>query len=214
MGYYMDQNTSTELFHQVRVAHRLLAAYYQRIHDLIEKVSGNKGFGLEFCSWEPTRFATPARRSTNPLNKWSWDLLPGVQTEYLFFHGDKKEHKVGDWLLAFHVVSDTGVEHEPYAKNPLEISETAEGSESVLRCYVIAPRKSFSGDWYHHVWRVIDGYPKHTDDPVAQCMHAEKEIYGCGFDVPMEALTKDGSAQVLIDRIKLYRDAAISVAID
>jgi hypothetical protein len=204
----MDSNESKKLFNQVRIAHRLLAAYYQRLQHLMKEVSNHDEFGLEFYNWSPTRFCRPGRRSANQLNRWAWDLLPGVQTQYLFLHGEKRVQKPGDWLLAFHVISDTGVEHAESAENPLEIAMPPEDGDSLLRCYIVAPRKPLTVDWLHSIWDSID-FPECTDKPVAQCMDDEKQIYACSFEVPIEELTAEGSAQRLVTKVKEYRDTAI-----
>ena len=205
----MDKAVNTELFTQVRVAHRLLAAYYQRVHHLLEEVSNHEAFGLEFYSWGPAWFNRPALRTTNTLNKWSWDLLPGVMTDYLFLNGDEKSQKPGDWLLWFHVVSDTAIRDTDISENPLEITTAPENSHSVLRCYITAPRVSLSFDWYHEIWNVTD-YPECTVEPESQCIDDENEIYAAGFEVPMELLTADDSVQMLVEKIEKFRKAAIS----
>ncbi len=205
----MDHNESKELFAQVRVAHRLLAAYYQKIQHLIKEVSGHDELGLEFYYWTPTVFDLPVRRNANQLEKSVWDLLPGIQTGYLFLHGDKNIQNTGDWLLAIYVVSDDGVEDWESAKNPLEMEIAAEDGNSVLRCYILAPRKPLTVNWLHDIWNVIE-YPELAEAPMAECMDEENEIYGCGFEVPMDQLTAEGAGEMLVERIKLFRDAVIS----
>ncbi len=210
----MDHNESKKLFAQVRVAHRLLAAYYQKIQHLIEEVRSHDELGLEFYTWTPVLFDSPVRRTSNQLERCAWDLLPGINTEYVFLHGDGNFQKIGDWLLAFYVISDTGVEDWESAKNPLEIVIPPEDGDSILGCYVFAPRKSLTVNWHHDIWCVID-LPEPTEDeePMVQCVHEENEIYGCGFEIPMDQLTAEGAGEMLVERIKLFRDAVISCGI-
>lgn len=202
----MNDIESKALFSQVRVAHRLLAAYYQRIQGVIKKVAEDS-LELRFYYWRPTRFSRPLRRSGNQLRKWSWDLLPGVQTEYVFVHGEKKKQQLGDWILRVHVVTDTGVESEESAKNPLEVKVSPEDGHSVCRFYVVAPRTHLTGDWYGNVWRSLGSVDLASETPY--CLNRDKQIYACAFQVPMEELTAEGSAEDLIRKIKVCRDAVL-----
>ncbi len=151
----MDSNGSKELFTQVRVAHRLLAAYYEKIHRLMEEVVSHDEFELEFLSWDPMLFVRPALSRVNQLDRYAFDLLPGVDAEYLFIKGQRKLQEPGDWLLAFHFVSDTGLRDEldggKDGENPLDLTSSPEDGKSVLRCYIVAPRKPLEFDWYHDI---------------------------------------------------------------
>ncbi|MEZ8688757.1 hypothetical protein AB6D53_14095 [Vibrio splendidus] len=53
-------NSQTEgLFTQVRTAHRLLAAYYQRLLPTLEQIAHS--VNTEFYFWHPVRFDKPGK---------------------------------------------------------------------------------------------------------------------------------------------------------
>lgn len=215
----MNESSSKELFAQVRIAHRLLAAYYQRINTLIEKISTDKSLNLSFYYWKPSRFARPKNKSKSPLKNFSWDFLPGVLTEYVFFHGVKKDKKLGDWILRINVVSDSSIETGP-VKNPLEITIPPEEGRSLLRFYIVAPRKHVDGNWYAR----FNAYLKKAGDnsgtklqsnyEIASCVDDEDNIYACTFEVPMEQLTDEGSAEDLAAKVKTASKAVLGTQAD
>ncbi|PID64536.1 MAG: hypothetical protein CR963_00410 [Gammaproteobacteria bacterium] len=191
----MDNSESKELFTQVRVAHRLLAVYYQKIHRLMEEVVSHDELELEFLSWDPMLFDRPALSRVNQLDRYAFDLLPGVDTEYLFLRGQRKLQEPGDWLLVFHLTS------------------SPEDGKSVLRCYIVAPRKPLEFDWYHDIWlRICIGYPEITETPEAECMCDESGLYACAFEVSIEQLTDKDAVPMLVKKIKECRDVAVGSA--
>lgn len=196
------------LLSQVRVGHRLLASYYQRIHQLLSDMSHDERLELEYFSWEPNVYHRPAPRLSNVLDCWSWDLLPGVATSYFFLHGsEKKAQQPGDWLLVVDVVTDTAVEDEEL-ENALDFAVSAEDAQSVLRCHLIAPHKKSKVDWFHGVWNKID-WPECTENPVLESMDDSTQLYGVGFEVPMEELMGDGGVEILVNKIITFRDAVL-----
>ncbi len=60
-----DQNEE-DLFLQIRTAHRLLAAYYQRLLPTIEQIANE--LDLKFYCWLPSEHEKPGNFSTNILN--------------------------------------------------------------------------------------------------------------------------------------------------
>jgi hypothetical protein len=201
----MSDNSSKDLFSQVREAHRLLAAYYERINHLIEDIT-IYGLGLEFYFWEPSRFSRPLKRKKNQLKKWSWDLLPGVLTKYVFVYGELGNKQLGDWILRINVVSDTVVEQSESVQNPLEIKVAPKDGRSVLRFYIIGPRKHVDGNWFG---RAQEALGKLECDSKVRCIDNEEDnIYACAFEVPMEQLTtEEGSADKLAAKIMAASEA-------
>ena len=215
----MNENSSKELFAQVRIAHRLLAAYYESTHSFIDKISSHKSLDLHFYYWKPSRFARPKNKSKSPLKKFSWDFLPGVLTEYVFLHGVKKDKKLGDWILRINVVSDSSIETGP-VKNPLEITIPPEEGRSLLRFYIVAPRKHVDGNWYARFnahLKKTDVIPESRLEEIcvnAKCVDKEDNIYACIFCVSMEEITDEGSAEKLVEKIMDARDSVLGEETD
>ena len=204
----MNEKSSEALFTQVRIAHRLLAAYYQRIQHLIDEITTHENLDLSFWFWKPSRFARPTNKGNNPLKKHSWDLLMGVLTEYVFIHGEKGNNQLGDWILRVNVVSDTSIEKEGTVQNPLEINTPPEEGSSVLRFYIVGPREDATGNWYGRVQAVLGEKFKDDYDNV-KCMDGKDNIHAYAFEVPMEQLTAEGSAEELVTKIKTASDAVL-----
>ncbi|THB72641.1 MAG: hypothetical protein D6B28_05155 [Gammaproteobacteria bacterium] len=209
----MDNIANHNLFKQVRIAHRLLASYYSRVHQLIKDVSSDERLGLEFFIWGPTKFNRPCQRGTNVLERWSWDLLPGGFTQYLFLNGsEKKPQQPGEWMLAICVISDTAVFDEEMKENldADEFDVLAEDAHSVLRCYLVAPHKELNLYWADEIWDGID-WPKCTESPEIQCMHDERQVYASAFEMPLEELTAKDCVETLVQKIIEYRDVVLPV---
>ena len=209
----MNEKSSEAIFTQVRIAHRLLAAYYQRLHHLIDEI--HEDLGLSFWFWKPSRFARPTKKGNSPLKKHSWDLLMGVLTEYVFIHGKKGHNQLGDWVLRINVVSDTVIEQEASVKNPLEVNTPPEDGSSVLRFYIVAPRKDAKGNWYGRVQKRLRVKFK-SDYENVKCMDENEEdsnVHAYAFEVPMEQLTAEGSADKLITKIKAASEAVLGDAL-
>ena len=209
----MNAIANQTLFQQVRVAHRLLASYYSRVNQLIKDVSSDERLGLEFYIWGPTKFNRPCQRSTNVLERWSWDLLPGGFTQYLFLNGSEKlPQQPGEWLLTMCVISDTAVFDEDMKENldADEFDVSAEDSHSVLRCYLVAPHKELNLYWGDQIWNGIE-WPECTESPKLQCMNESEQIYACAFETSLEELTAKDSVETLVQKIIEYRDVVLPV---
>ncbi len=207
----MDNIANQTLFQQVRVAHRLLASYYNRVHQLIKDVSSDERLDLKFFVWGPTKFNRPCQRSTNVLDRWSWDLLPGGMTQYLFLHGsENKPQRPKEWMLAMHVICDTALFDTEMKEDvdAIELTTSAEESHSVLRCYLVAPHKELDLYWADEIWDGIP-WPECTESPKSQCMHKERQVYASAFEVPLEKLTTKDSIEPLVQKIIAYRDVVL-----
>lgn len=212
----MDKDANEALFRQVRVAHRLLASYYKRVHQLISDVSGDDRLGLKFFVWGPTEYSRPCRRTTQVLGRCSWELLPGVLPEYLFLHGPEgKPQQPGEWLLAMHVISDTVVFDEEKGEDidAVEIQVSADDAHSVLRCYLIAPHKELDLYWADDIWKGVEYYPDCTERPERQCVNEGDQIYASAFEMPLETLTGKDSVETLVQKIVAYRDVVLPQAV-
>ena len=205
----MDMSDSKELLSQVRTAHRLLASYYNRVHQLIRDVSSHGDLGLAYLSWGPTAFSRTPQRSTKILDRWPWDLLPGVATEYVFVKSASSTSiSLGDWLLVLHVVNDDGVFGEGKTSEALDLKTPVQDAHSVLRCYLIASHKNREANWYHDNWSKIE-WPEFTETPQRQSMEEVGEIYASAFEIPLEELTGTDNAEILVQKIIAYRDVIL-----
>jgi hypothetical protein len=122
----MDNQASKDLFKQVRIAYRLSASYYKRIHQLIRDVTSDEQLGLEYFIWGPAEFSYINGRNAKVLDYYSWNLLPGGITHYLFINGSKDIPQIpGEWMLAMYFISDTAVFDEVMQDNlDLDASDT------------------------------------------------------------------------------------------
>ncbi|REL26388.1 hypothetical protein DXX93_07215 [Thalassotalea euphylliae] len=206
---------STDLFLQVRTAHRLLASYYQRVHQLISEVIENDDLNLAPLMWNSAKFTIPGNRSTNMLERWAWDMLPGVASNFFFYHGDEKgKQALGDWMLAIQHISDTGVfdenidgTEEPDGK---DIEKSVTESETVLRFYIHAPHQKMAYHWIDTIWNDTDYAQVDSEQPV-QCLdiNDRDKIYVSAFEMKVSELMGQGSAKKLIERIIEHRNAVL-----
>lgn len=202
----MDLNKNKELLSQIRTAHRLLASYYNRVHQLIRDVSDHDDLNLDYLSWGPTAFAQTPQRSSKVLDRWPWDLLPGVAAQYVFVKSESISCKsIGDWLIAFHVVNDDGIFGEGKTSEALDLHTLVEDAHSVLRCYIIAPHKPSEVKWSHNSVR----RPECTNKPELTRMDDDGYIYAVGFEMPLEELMGEDNVKVLVKKIIEYRDAVL-----
>ena len=206
-----------DLFKQIRTAHRLVVAYYKRLHQVLSSVG--KELKLDFFVWEPSEYGRPSRRTGKVLESWAWDMAPGIVTEYVFRKASSdKEQKLGDWLLVLHVISDTAVTNQALIGDidPLELSPSVDVSESVLRCYLVAPRNNLNEYWYESLWVRVRKKIKCTDSLEVQTLDVENEVYGAGFQIDLaelclENLSLDQPPASLINKIEEYRDVLLKV---
>jgi hypothetical protein len=210
----MEELTKKELFTQVRVAHRMLAAYYQRIFQLLTDVTGDERLGLNFYVWLPAETDRPCKLTTNVFDRSAWDLLPGLNTSYLFHTADdSNKQNPGEWLLDLCVIGDTGIfsnDTLDFHADALGINTSPENSTSVLRCFLYAPHERTSLNWYKGIWDNI-AYQDCVDAPECKQLDEKNAIYGNGFEIPLEELTGEGAAELLVNKIISFRDAILPV---
>jgi len=208
----MNNMNSSELFKQVRMSHRIAVAYYKRLFQMLRDVTNDERLGLSFYTWEPSEYGRPCQLQTNVFERWEWNLLPGLSTNYLFFTAkDRNAQAPGEWLIDFHVISDTGVLRENRKDNqdPLELSISVDNAKSVIRCSLMAVSESMSLNWYNDVWKESD-YPTFTEKPEIEYIDDDEKIYGCGFELSLEDLTGQDASEILVNKIIEFRDALLS----
>lgn len=210
----MDAIESTELFNQVRSAHRLLAAYYQRIFQLITDVTGDERLGLNYYLWQPVYFARPCQKTTDVFKRSAWDLLPAMNTSYLFHNAkDNNKQQSGEWMLDMCVVSDTGT-HEndafDHSEDALALNITPQNANSVLRCYFFTTKKETTLNWHGGIWCSYN-YEECSDEKTPKCIDEEHQLYTSGFEIPLAELTGENAKELLVMRIMEFRDALLHI---
>ena len=208
----LTPETQDDLLVQIRTAHRLLAAYYQRLLPSIEKIATQ--LGSDFYFWEPYKFARPAQRTSNPFSKWAWDMLPAMSTIYVFKNvKEESSIAISDYLISFYVDSDTGVDEEEmnrFEADGLSLTVSVQEAESMVKVGIYTPFKSEQLHWYSNIWSQ-GAYPTyHTFDAQNQ---QTKDINGCpivssGFEVSVSQLmTEDGIKQLAVKIEQCLADA-------
>lgn len=116
----------------------------------------------------------------------------------------------GEWMIVFEVISDSGVlsKHRDVDPDPLNLKIAAENAESLLRCYLYAPHKENSLNWFSGIWDKVK-YQECSNSPNVECLDKENAIYGCAFELDLATLTGEDAAGKLIDNIIEYRDAVL-----
>ena len=204
----MAELNPDEIFTQVRTAHRMVVAYYKRLFPQIQSIADQ--VGMEFYHWKPSHFGKPARSTTNILQgkNWEWDLVPGVIANYLFFNAENSNKQMtGEWMLDFHVITDTGVtpENRKGNQDPLELSLSVEDAKSVLRIYIWIPAKENSLNWLKGIWQNCN-YPPINDQASITCLDESNHIYGSGFEIPLSALITNETVEDIALKIEEYKN--------
>ncbi len=191
--------TSTDdLFLQVRTAHRLLAAYYQRLHPKLNELA--TGAETTFDFWTPQLFDKPAR--ANPFNKWQWDLLPAAVTRYVFKRvTNSAKVTTGDYTLEFIVINDTGITKQQGKGQPdaLKLPKSVESAQSLLRVGIYRAYQNSDNDYYSE-WNSL-AYPSYVDSGTCQ---QDKRFLTIGFEVPIAQLMTEDGFSLVKDKIAEY----------
>ncbi|MCE0493119.1 hypothetical protein [Vibrio salinus] len=187
-----------ELFWQVRTAHRLLVAYYQRLHPIIDDLATFADTVFDF--WTPQLFDKPAR--ANPFTKWQWDLLPAAVTRYVFKQV-KESSKVtkGDFTLEFLVVNDTGIVKEK-GKGELDalaLPLNVEHAESIIKVGIYRAAENSDKDYFSQ-WNSVN-YPDYQDD---DSFKRDKLFLTTGFEFPISLLLTEDGVQAVKEKIDKY----------
>jgi hypothetical protein len=212
----MDNIDSKELFTQVRSAHRLLAAYYQRIFQMLTDVTNDERLGLNFYLWEPSDFDRPCLKQTNVFTRSAWDLLPGMNTNYLFHNAkDNNKQQSGEWMLDMCVIADTETYDKEYLdldphEDALALKILPENANSVLRCYFFKTKKHTSLNWHSGIWCQYE-YEECSDEQTPKCIDEEQQLYTSGFEIPLDELTGENAKELLVEQIMQFRDALLKI---
>lgn len=199
---------------QVRTAHRLLAAYYQRMVPTIKEMA-NK-LELTFCYWGNVEFGLTPTTHRDVTAYWQWDLLPGMNSRYLYSQFQQTNKvRIGDYLVEFMLVSDTGVDshgnghkNEPDALNlPLSVDK----AQSLLRVVICAPYQTFEDSWYRNIWAGT-AYPDFSNSPIPAKDKKGEPCFLTGYECPLAELMSDDGAEQLVELIKRHIEGTVAAA--
>lgn len=193
-------NETDELFTQIRTAHRLLAAYYQRLLPQIEQIALEAN--TEFYFWQPQRFSAPGQSNSNPFKKWQWDLLPGVVTRYVFKNVKTlKTVTKNDYILEFIVINDSGINDEQCNGQPdaLNLNVAVADAKSILRVAIYRAIKDVDAGFYQE-WEA-GRYPDYTD---AVDIEIDNDFIKYGFEIPLESLMTEIGVASIKETIEHY----------
>jgi len=191
----MNNSQSEDLFTQVRTAHRLLAAYYQRLLPTLEQIAHS--VNTEFYFWKPVRFDKPGK---NPFKKWQWDLLPATNTRYVFKQfSSYGAVTLNDYIVEFIVINDSGVNDEEYQAQPdaLKLKIPVSEAASVLRVAIYRAVAEKEGDFYQQ-WEA-GSYPNYCDSVEIE---RDNLFFKYGFVVPLESLLTEEGVEAITARIQ------------
>lgn len=189
---------------QVRQAHRVCGAFYQRMIPLIQQIA--EELELEFNVWAPRYFKRPPQRSTSPFNEWQWNFLPLINAGFVFsFQQEAEKINDDDYVMDIEVVVDSSLDRETYKTfygqeqaDACHLHEKVESAESYLKIYLFKAKQSMSGNVFDCLWDNYDGYPpltgvidKGTDD-----------AKGIGFKVPLAQCMEDNAPEILVEKIR------------
>jgi len=190
------------LFLQIRTAHRLLAAYYQRLLPTIEQISIH--FETDYWFWETCRFSKTAR---NPFTNWKWDMLPATIPRYVFKNiNSLKSLSKGDFILEFIVINDTGIRDESKKTEPnaLDLKVDVTEANSTLKLNVYTSHDEREEDFYQY-WNQLS-YPKPNNDLICTW---EKGFVTTAFEVPLSDLISENGVRSLKSKIEACLKATL-----
>lgn len=139
-----DSSHIHEALTQVRIAHRLLNAYYRRLFDLVSLVRDAvvARFGpLPAAVWKPTYFNSIPRHNTDPTERWIYDFVP---LQWAFFQWSTSAKPAeGSLSLWIYHDADDALSNDPKTNEPDPATfPPAEVSRTTLSVCVAAVRKA------------------------------------------------------------------------
>ena len=198
---------------QVRTAHRICAAYYQRILPLIERAT--EQLDLNYESWRSWGFAFPSRRSS-PFRKYEWDQLPMLNPRFTFTGSEDSDPSTG-YLVIITLVTDSLVTYEtkgdqpqgPRGPDATQVGKDGDSGESRIDVFVYYPTEPTPEN------DVISMRPKRrTRHPVHLLESGAIETRDDGRyrvaagSIPIERLMDDSGPETLANHIEGIRDRA------
>ena len=210
-----NSTTNDDLFLEIRTAHRLLAAYYQRLLPTIEDLAN--AINVNFYCWQPSEFYPLARRTSNPFTEWGWSLLPAICTRYVFHNAvDNRRVRIGELMVEFVVISDSGIVSEDtqngHKEQPdaLNLSTSLTEATSTLKIHLLTPYKNNDIDWYKGIHQECPDTII-TEEPSAK-KEGEISFYTSGFEIPLSDLMADNAVESIAARIETYKSHLLAAA--
>jgi hypothetical protein len=205
-----------DLFLEIRTAHRLLAAYYQRLLPTIEDIAN--AVDVNFYRWKSSEFSHPVGPASNPFMDWGWNFLPANCTRYIFHNAvNNNQVRVGELMIEFHVISDSGIllkdipngtRNEPDALN---LPVTVNNAKSVLKVHLYAPFKAQEKNWYQSIFDPCPD-PELSSKPSAQRIEDDIDCYISGFEIPLSDLMANNAVETIAARIETYKSHLLVAA--
>ena len=121
----------TRCVEQVQVAHRVCAAFYQRLLPTLDKIARDSDFS--FWEWGPAETDRPCRSGTDPNSKWAWDMLPmfALQIRYRRFDAGPATAGDGAFSLRIYLEDSFRKERRPKGMGEVDAMELPQGSATV-----------------------------------------------------------------------------------
>ncbi|PVZ78033.1 hypothetical protein C9426_35280 [Serratia sp. S1B] len=199
--------SDSDIFCQVRQAHRICAAYYQRVLPRINRVADK--LGAQFIQWTPISFDKPPSKSTVPFEHWGWRFLPLLDVSFTFGKKISTSSNISplDYILDIRLISDSelslenreeiyGDDIEPDA---CQLKNSVENSESYLAIYLFSSSRNIRDrNILDRLWR--GDYPKLDTGIVEQ----SDDIKRIGFKHSLSVLQNDEDIDILERLIEEY----------
>jgi hypothetical protein len=209
----VDNNEVENMLTQVRTAHRLVAAYYQRIMPQLERVFSE--LDLEFYYWGNTEFDLCPQGHRYPFKRWGWDFLPGLNCHFLFYSPRSADvrrgvTRKGDFFVAIYLYtddslhSDSGHKAEPDALN-LE-GEVANPECSYLQVAVCKATTEDELNWWDDVWNPMQ-WPEFSTTPKPQSVGDDIACLATAFTYSLADFIQPEGPDKLITMIKKHQKA-------
>ena len=202
-----------EALKQVRTAHRICAAYYQRILPLIERAT--EELDLKYESWRNWAFSFPSRRSS-PFQKFEWDQLPMLNPRFTFTGSTGSEPSTG-YLVTVLLVTDSLVTHEtkhaqpqgPRGPDAAQVGTRGDSGESRIDVFVFYPAEPIPEERVTSI-RPERGNenPDHLLESGAVEAWDEGRYRVAAGSIPIERLMDDSGPDTLANHIDETRDRA------
>ena len=132
------------LVEKIQGAHRLAAAFYQRVFPWFDKVADE--FGCHFSSWRPLYTHRPGVSSTAPSRKWKWYFLPlyVFELNYERVSDSLDEREGGAIGLRFRLLVEDSFKPEKRNADGSPNALTLPKGEGVVEVYVLCPDVALS----------------------------------------------------------------------
>ena len=138
----MSLQEAEGLLVQVQSAHRVLAAFYERLLGFLDGMARDLDEDLSFWYWNPQETWLPPRFTTDPLSRSIWDFLPLYAFSCAYWRVRGEDMHKGDIAVIFAIYTDDKFDSDNWDgkshPDPLQMKS----GKAVLRSYVYRCRKT------------------------------------------------------------------------